>query len=239
MATCLWPARDARPDNTNEPGALMDLESIRNSYRRYAKHYDRIFGPVFAPGRKLAMQTLDIAGGQRVLEVGVGTGLSLPFYPEDSRVVGIDVSPEMLAKAHERVEAEGLTQVEALLEMDAEALTFEDGSFDAVVAMYVASVVPNPDKLVDEMRRVCRPGGDIVIINHFASRNPFLRGLEKGLRPLSRMLGFRPDMDLDSLPEMDDFRRLDVRNANIFGYWKLVHYCNGPLSAEQTAADVA
>lgn len=217
----------------------MDLDSIRSSYRRYAKHYDRIFGPVFAPGRTLAMQALDIAPGQRVLEVGVGTGLSLPFYPAESRVVGIDVSPEMLDKARERVAQEALGQVEALLEMDAEALTFEDDSFDAVVAMYVASVVPNPDRLVDEMRRVCRPGGDIVIINHFASQNPFLRTLEKGLRPLSRMLGFRPDMDLDSLPEMEDFRRLDVRNANIFGYWKLVHYCNGPLSEEQAEASVA
>lgn len=210
----------------------MDLVSIRNAYRRYANHYDRIFGPVFAPGRNLAMRTLGNGKGMRVLEVGVGTGLSLPFYDSESRVVGIDISPEMLDKARERTERESLQQVESLLEMDAENLDFPDSSFDAVVAMYVASVVPNPDRLIEEMRRVCVPGGDIIIINHFASRNPVLRGLEKGLRPLSRMLGFRPDMDLDSLPQLEDFQRIGVRNANIFGYWKLVHYCNGELPDE-------
>ncbi|MCC5859222.1 MAG: methyltransferase domain-containing protein [Ectothiorhodospiraceae bacterium] len=207
----------------------MDLESIRTAYRRYANHYDRIFGPVFNPGRKLAIQALDLEPGQRVLEVGVGTGLSLPYYPEGVRVVGIDISPEMLDKARDRVEEQNLSQVEDLLVMDAENLELEDASFDAVVAMYVASVVPHPDRLVDEMRRVCIPGGDILIINHFTSRNPVLRGLERGLRPLSRMLGFRPDMDLDSLPELEDFRRIGVQNANIFGYWKLVHYRNGEL----------
>ncbi len=213
----------------------MDLDSIRTAYRRYANHYDRIFGPVFNPGRKLALKTLDLASGQRVLEVGVGTGLSLPYYPEDVRVVGIDISPEMLDKARDRVDDQELSQVEDLLVMDAEDLEFEDDSFDAVVAMYVASVVPHPDRLVDEMRRVCVPGGDILIINHFTSRNPVLRGLERGLRPLSRMLGFRPDMDLDSLPEMDDFQRIGVRNANIFGYWKLVHYRNGETAEEAEA----
>lgn len=207
----------------------MDLDSIRNAYRRYANHYDRIFGPVFNPGRKLAIRTLDIGPGQRVLEVGVGTGLSLPYYHPGSRVVGIDISPEMLAKAEERARAESLSQVEELLVMDAEQLDFPDDSFDAVVAMYVASVVPHPDRLISEMRRVCVAGGDILIINHFASANPVLRGLEKGLRPLSKLLGFRPDMDLGSLPEMEDFQRVGVRNANIFGYWKLVHYRNGDL----------
>ncbi|MCP1673780.1 phosphatidylethanolamine/phosphatidyl-N-methylethanolamine N-methyltransferase [Natronocella acetinitrilica] len=209
----------------------MDLDSIRSAYRRYANHYDRIFGPVFNPGRKLAMQALDIQSGDRVLEVGVGTGLSLPYYPEESRVVGIDISPEMLAKAQARAREQGLDQVEDLLVMDAEALEFPDNSFDAVVAMYVASVVPHPDRLISEMRRVCVPGGDILIINHFASTNPVLRGLEKGLRPLSKLLGFRPDMDLASLPEQEDFQRIGVRNANIFGYWKLVHYRNGEVDA--------
>jgi len=209
----------------------MDLESIRGAYRRYAKHYDRVFGPVFSPGRRLAIQTLGLRPGARVLEVGVGTGLSLPDYPSDVRVVGIDISPEMLEKAHERQAALRLAQVESLRVMDAEAMEFPDQSFDAVVAMYVASVVPHPDRLISEMRRVCVAGGDIVIINHFASANPVLRGLERGLRPLSRLLGFRPDMDLSSLPDEEAFRRIGVHNANIFGYWKLVHYRNGEGSA--------
>ncbi len=207
----------------------MDLAAIRRTYRRYAGHYDMVFGPVFHPGRRMAVDTVNKRPDQRVLEVGVGTGLSLPLYREDARVTGIDISPEMLDKARDKVGEQKLENVEALLEMDAEQLEFEDNSFDAVVAMYVASVVPNPDRLMAEMRRVCVPDGDIVIINHFASRHPLLRGLERMLKPLSRMLGFHPDMALDALPDEPDCPRIGVYRANIFGYWKLVHYRNGPL----------
>lgn len=206
----------------------MDLASIQNTYRRYAGHYDLLFGAIMSQGRRLAVQLANPLPNQRILEVGVGTGLSLPYYRPDSRVTGIDISPEMLEKARARVERLGLQQVEALREMDAEALEFPDDSFDSVVAMYVASVVPNPDRMIDEMRRVCRAGGDIIIINHFSSKHPLLHGFEDMLRPLSRTLGFRPDMALDSLPEHDDFRRIQVINTNLFGYWKLVHYRNGP-----------
>ncbi len=207
----------------------MDIPSIQNTYRRYAGHYDVVFGPIFHQGRKLAVELANPAPKQRILEVGVGTGLSLPFYRPDSQVTGIDISPEMLEKARKRVERQGLDHVEGLLEMDAEQMELESGAYDTVVAMYVASVVPNPDRLINEMRRVCRPGGEIIIINHFASKHPVLRRFEDLLRPLSRTLGFRPDMELDSLPEYDDFRRLQVINTNLFGYWKLVHYRNGPL----------
>lgn len=216
----------------------MDVDSIRTAYRRYANHYDRLFGPVFSPGRRLAIRTLRPRSGQRILEVGVGTGLSLPDYPPDVRVTGIDISPEMLEKAQRRAERLQLPQVEALLVMDAEQLEFEAGSFDAVVAMYVASVVPHPDRLIAEMRRVCVPGGDILVMNHFASSQPLLRGLERGLRPLSRVMGFRPDMNLSDLPETDSFCRLAVHNANIFGYWKLVHYRNGEAPSQPDASAV-
>ncbi len=216
----------------------MDLPSIRNAYRRYANHYDRVFGPVFAQGRKFAIEVLNQKPGQRILEVGVGTGLSLPAYDPRTRVVGIDISPEMLDKARERVTAEcDGHQVEDLLVMDAENLEFPDDSFDSIACMYVASVVPHPDRLISEMRRVCKPGGDILIVNHFASRNPVLRGLEKGLRPLSKLVGFRPDMDLDTLPDHDGFERLSVRKANLFGYWKLVHYRNGGEATETVETD--
>ena len=216
----------------------MDLPSIRNAYRRYANHYDRVFGPVFAQGRKFAIEVLNEKPGQRILEVGVGTGLSLPAYDPRTRVVGIDISPEMLDKARDRVreECDG-HQVEDLLVMDAEHLEFPDDSFDSIACMYVASVVPHPDRLISEMRRVCKPGGDILIVNHFASRNPVLRGLEKGLRPLSKLVGFRPDMDLDTLPDHDGFERLSVRKANLFGYWKLVHYRNGGEATEAVETD--
>jgi phosphatidylethanolamine/phosphatidyl-N-methylethanolamine N-methyltransferase len=217
----------------------MDLPSIRSAYKRYAHTYDAFFGPIFAGGRRMAVQLANTGPNQRILEVGVGTGLSLPDYREDARVVGIDVSPEMLRIARER--AHGLPQVEALLEMDAENLAFPDNSFDSVVAMYVASVVPHPERLLAEMQRVCVPGGDVLVINHFASSHPVIRRMERGLRPLSKVLGFRTDMELESLPHLPGLERVDVRNANLFGYWKLVHYRHdyelpeGPLAGEALA----
>jgi phosphatidylethanolamine/phosphatidyl-N-methylethanolamine N-methyltransferase len=202
----------------------MDLASIRKTYRRYSRHYDRIFGPVFNPGRKLSVETANHRSGQRILEVGVGTGLALPYYHADCRVVGIDVSPEMLEKARQRRLEEKLDHVEDLIEMDAEHLDFPDHSFDSVVAMYVVSVVPNPGRLLAEMRRVCKPDGDIVLINHFSSSHPVLKMVEKSLSPLSGMLGFRPNLDLQSLPGLPGFEVADVRSANFLGYWKMVHY---------------
>ncbi|MBK5935614.1 MAG: class I SAM-dependent methyltransferase [Halorhodospira halophila] len=214
----------------------MDLSSIRNAYRRYARYYDGFFGRIFAPGRKFTMQYLNAEPDRRILEVGVGTGISLPEYRRDVSIVGVDVSPDMLDIAHRRVAEQGLEHVESLHEMDAEALDFPDDSFDVVVAMYVASVVPNPDRLVDECRRVCRPGGEIFIINHFASQHPVVRGFEKTIRPLSKLLGFRTDMELDDLPQRPGFECLGVHPAYFFGYWKLVHYRNGS-SAESAPVE--
>jgi len=202
----------------------MDIASIKSAYRRYARHYDRFFGPVFAPGREMAIEKLTPQSGKRVLEVGVGTGLSLPHYERDTRIVGIDISTHMLDIARERVKRESLDHVEDLLEMDAENLSFEDDSFDAVIAMYVASVVPNPDRLMAEMARVCKPGGHLMVINHFASENRLLRGMEWALSPLSRFLGFRPSMDISELPQPESFNRVGIYRANLMGYWKLVHY---------------
>lgn len=211
----------------------LDLQGLQRTYRRYARHYDYLFGPALHPGRRLAVSLANTQAGQRILEVGVGTGLSLPFYRPDSRVTGIDISPEMLSKAQARVERLHLTHVESLLEMDAERLVFPDNSFDAVVAMYVASVVPHPGCMVREMRRVCKPGGDVFIMNHFRSEHPLLHRLECLLRPLSATLGFRPDMELNSLPIYPDFQRLRVLDTNLLGYWKLVHYRFEPAAAPQ------
>lgn len=202
----------------------MDIGSIKSAYRRQARYYDRIFGPIFEPGRKKALEMMQPLNGKRVLEVGVGTGISLPQYPQDCEIVGIDVSREMLDIAERRRREEGLENVEALLEMDAENLSFREDSFDLVIAMYVASVVPNPDQLMAEMARVCRPGGRILVVNHFASRNPVIRVLEKGISPLSHLLGFRPTMDLSELPEPEGFQCEGVHPTNLFGYWKLVNF---------------
>ena len=218
----------------------MELEAIRAAYRRYARIYDAVFGPILHPGRKQIIEGLNCRPGDAILEVGVGTGLSLPLYPENVKVTGIDISTEMLAKARERVDEAGLSQVAAVLEMDAENLRLADNSFDKVVAMYVISVVSDPSRMVDEMRRVCKPGGEIFIVNHFRARNPIIRLLEGLLSPLAKLVGFHPDLALDDLLQKTRLDVIDIRSANLFGYWKVLR-CRSrsrrPVSLE-TGADV-
>ncbi len=204
----------------------MNLEAVISAYRRYARVYDLLFGPVMEPGRHGVLHALDCRPGDHVLEVGVGTGLSLPLYPEFVRVTGIDVSREMLARAHQRVTQQGLDNVE-VLEMDAEKMDFSEHAFDKVVAMYVVSVVPDPMQLVEEMKRVCKPGGDIFIVNHFRSRNPLLRAGETLISPFSKLAGFRPDMDLENFLARTGLEVVEIRKTNLFGYWKLIR-CRNP-----------
>jgi phosphatidylethanolamine/phosphatidyl-N-methylethanolamine N-methyltransferase len=204
----------------------MDLQDTLKTYRAFSGTYDVVFGPIFHIGRKEAVRIANTRPGQRILEVGVGTGLSLPFFRADSRVTGIDVSAEMLAKARRRVTQRKLLHVDTLLEMDAENLSFRDNSFDSVIALYVASVVPNPARFAAEMRRVCIPGGSIVIVNHFTSENPALRFFEKRLAPLAGKIGFHADFPLDDFLAAS---KLDVRESkpsNLFGYWRLLRCVN-------------
>ena len=200
----------------------MHIDAVKDAYRRYAGVYDVVFGSILHPARRAVIQSLGLHAGARILEVGVGTGLSLPLYPSDVRVTGIDVSSEMLQKARERVQRQRLQQVQALVEMDAEAMSFADQSFDMVVAMYVASVVPHPIQLVTEMRRVCRPEGEIVIVNHFRSTRPLLGHMEKALAPLSKLAGFRPDFELARFVDATRLDVLEMRRANLLGYWKIL-----------------
>ncbi len=204
----------------------MNLEDTLKTYRLFSGSYDLLFGPVFHPGRKDAVRIANDRPSQRILEVGVGTGLSLPYFRADARVTGIDVSAEMLAKARRRVERRKLKQVEALLEMDAENMSFEDDSFDAVLALYVASVVPNPTRFAAEMRRVCRPGGTIVVVNHFTSENPAMRFIEKRLAPLAGKIGFHADFPLDTFLAASRLQVRETRPSNLFGYWRLLRCVN-------------
>jgi phosphatidylethanolamine/phosphatidyl-N-methylethanolamine N-methyltransferase len=202
----------------------MQIEAVKAAYRRYAKVYDALFGPVLQPGRKAVMEALECRPGERVLEVGVGTGLSLPLYPPFVRVTGIDLSREMLDKARLRVERRQLSNVEGLLEMDAEAMDFPDASFDKIVAMYVVSVVPQPARLLRELHRVCKPDGEIFIVNHVRSANPVVGAVEKSLARFSDQLGFHPDFELRNL--VNGSARVEhISNVNFF--WKVMRVRNG------------
>lgn len=218
----------------------MELEAIKKAYRRYARLYDLYFGAVFQPGRKAVIQRMGCQPGQRVLEVGVGTGLSLPLYPRGTHVTGIDISPEMLERARARLSREGTNDGIELHVMDAERTSFPSDSFDKVVAMYVVSVVPHPTRLVDEMRRVCKPNGEIFIVNHFHSPNPIVGKAESLLAPLSRLVGFHPDFCLETFVRETNLEVVDKQPVNLFGYWSLLRARNNkeaaaPLSFDATA----
>jgi phosphatidylethanolamine/phosphatidyl-N-methylethanolamine N-methyltransferase len=202
----------------------MQLESTKAAYRRYASVYDAVFGPVLHAGRKAVVEVLRLRPGDRVLEVGVGTGLSLPLYPRDVRITGVDVSAEMLEKARMRVARRRLTNVDALLEMDAQQMAFPDASFDKVVAMYVVSVVEKPAKLLEELHRVCKPDGEIFIVNHVRSDNRVVAAVERSLARFSDKLGFHPEFQLTDMVSSAD-QLTEVSRINFF--WKVLRLRNG------------
>ena len=164
---------------------VMDAASVRHAYRRWAPVYDFTFGLIAEAGRKNAVQIINRRKG-RVLEVGVGTGLSLPCYGSHLTITGIDLSPEMLAKAQDKVERKSLGNVVALHEMDASALAFPDESFDTVVAMYVMTVVPEPDRVMRELERVCAAGGEVILVNHFSQDEGVPRLVRAAARAVCR-----------------------------------------------------
>jgi phosphatidylethanolamine/phosphatidyl-N-methylethanolamine N-methyltransferase len=226
---------------TNAPTvSQLTLESVKTAYRRYAGFYDFIFGRLCEPGRRKAIDLVNNRPDQRILEVGVGTGLALPMYRSDATIVGIDLSPEMLGKAHARVARNELGNIEALIEMDAENLEFDDSSFDCVFAVYVASVVPNPERLVAEMQRVCVSGGDIVVVNHFASDSGFLSWIEKATASLARIIGFKPDFRYDEFVKLSGMELLANHSASALGIWRVLHFRNsrmGLMSVSDSADD--
>ncbi len=204
----------------------MKIEAIDLAYRRYARGYDVYFGNILQPGRRAAIERMDCQPGEAILEVGVGTGLSLPLYPPQTRVYGIDICHEMLARAKARVAREQLGQAAGLYRMDAERMGFADDSFDKVVAMYVVSVAPDPVRLVDEMRRVCKPQGELFIVNHFLHPNPVVSVMEQLAAPFSRFLGFNPNLSLHDFTRQARVEVLERLPVNAFGYWTLLRARN-------------
>ncbi|WKA27483.1 class I SAM-dependent methyltransferase [Bradyrhizobium roseum] len=168
----------------------FDREMVEQAYDRWAPVYDLVFGGVFSKGRKAAIQATNKIGG-RVLEVGVGTGISLPLYAPHLRIFGTDISELMLEKAKKRVDELGLKNVEGLAVMDAENLEFPDDAFDVVMAQYVVTAVPNPEKALDEFARVLRPGGELIILTRVSADAGMRRFIERRLQPVVRPLGFR------------------------------------------------
>jgi phosphatidylethanolamine/phosphatidyl-N-methylethanolamine N-methyltransferase len=209
------------------PEVALDAAAIRDAYRRWSSIYDVVFGGVSSSARKRAVALVNSLPGRMVLEVGVGTGLALPSYAPDKRIVGIDLSAEMLALARRRVRELGLRNVEALREMDAEATDFADGQFDTAVAMFVASVVPHPRRLLAELRRVVRPGGNILFVNHFAAEGGPRWWVERAMAPASRRLGWHPDFAMRALFEADDLAEIVADPVPPFGIFTLVRLRNG------------
>ncbi len=220
----------------DHPRAALDASAVRNAYRRWAGVYDLVFGGVSAFGRERAADAVNALPGSRVLEVGVGTGLALPRYRRDKRVVGVDLSREMLAKAAERVAAERLPNVDGLLEMDAESMAFRDGAFDVAVAMFTASVVPDARRLFGEMSRVVRPGGRLLFVNHFAAEAGPRWWVERAMAPLARTLGWHPDFALADLLDRETVAVEAIRPCQPAGLFTLVQVRNGAAVRRALAA---
>lgn len=204
------------------PHTALSADAVKLAYRRWAKVYDAVFGSISSFGRRCAVAQANRLPGQRVLEVGVGTGLALPSYHSGKRITGIDLSSDMLQRAKQRVQRQHLSNVENLFEMDAEATNFEDGSFDIAVGMFVASVVPHPDRLFAELKRVVKPGGHILFVNHFLAQKGMRYHIERIMAPASKSLGWHPDFSIESLLPPEELQRATLQPVHPFGLFTLV-----------------
>jgi phosphatidylethanolamine/phosphatidyl-N-methylethanolamine N-methyltransferase len=203
----------------------MQTSEIKKIYGRYARSYDAIFRRWFVPRQQHVIDSLHIRPGQYVLDVGVGTGLSLPLYPSHARVVGVDLSRAMLREAQKKIRQQHLDHV-TLLEMDATHLAFPDRMFDVVIVAFVVSVVPDPVRLLADVKRVSKTAGQIVLINHFQSENRWLTFLEKWLSPLCLKLGWRSDLALDYLVQQANLHIVQKHALHKIDLWKAVYAIN-------------
>lgn len=224
-------------------GADIDKTSVERAYARWAPVYDAVFGKVFAPGRAAAIAAAEQACGTtggRILEVGVGTGISLPDYARHNRIVGVDICAPMLQQAAQRVAAQNLTHVDILSVMDAENLALPAAAFDVVVAQFVITAVPNPEATLDEFMRVTKPGGEIILVNHIgAERGP--RWLfEICFAPIARKLGWRPEFPFHRLSNWAEHhggvRMIERRPIRPLGHFSLIRFERLAGSQCRTAA---
>lgn len=212
-------------------GADIDHRSVERAYARWAPIYDAVFGKVFAPGRAAAIVAAEAACGAkggRILEVGVGTGISLPDYARHNRIVGVDLCEPMLRQAVERVVEHKLTHVDILSVMDAERLALPDASFDVVVAQFVITAVPNPEATLDEFARVIRPGGEIILVNHIGAESGPRKVFELCFAPVARKLGWRPEFPFKRLTDWaarhGGVRLIERRPMAPLGHFSLIRF---------------
>jgi phosphatidylethanolamine/phosphatidyl-N-methylethanolamine N-methyltransferase len=191
-------------------------------YDRIARIYDMLFGAILQPGRERAVRAITPKPGLRVLELGIGTGLTASLYPRDWTVVGVDLSLPMLAEAKKKITDLHLDQTVTLLEADGERLPFDDESFDVVLVPYVMSVVPDPVRVGQELRRVCKAGGQIILLNHFLSQDSLGARLERWISPLTRRIGFRTDLSLPWLLAATGLTLIYIATVNVPPIWTLV-----------------
>ena len=203
----------------------FDREHLERVYSSYAGVYDRVFGRVFQGSRESVVRNLKVEPGERVLEVGVGTGLCLPLYPRECDITAIDVSQAMLDKAAARVQELDLTNVR-LMKMDAGEMEFADDSFDLVIAAYVVTAVPDHRKLLREMVRVSRRGGRLIMLNHFTQDSPIVAAVEKAISPICTRIGFRTDLSVDEV--IDGWPLIKERDERVkpLGMWHVVECVN-------------
>jgi phosphatidylethanolamine/phosphatidyl-N-methylethanolamine N-methyltransferase len=205
----------------------IDISTVAKAYARWAPVYDFVFGAVFDAGRKASIAAAERIGG-RILDVGIGTGISLTDYAPMQRVVGVDYCEPMLRKAHERVLAHRLAHVEALAVMDAQHLGFPDAFFDAVVAQYVITTVPNPEAALNEFARVTKPGGEIILVNHLGAEAGPRRVFEQRFAPMARRLGWRPEFRWQRLAQWAErhggVRLIERRPMPPLGHFSLIRF---------------
>lgn len=221
--------------NLTKPHQL-DESDVRQAYRRWAPVYDWTFGSVSTAGRRNAVDFINRGTG-KVLEVGVGTGLSLPQYKSHLEITGIDLAPEMLDKAHQRVNDGKLTNVKGLHEMDASNLQFPDNSFDTVVAMYVITVVPEPDKVMRELARVAKPGGQVMLVNHFSQEDGLRGWVERRMAPFADLVGWHSLFDVSRVMICDDLKLEERRSLRPFGIFTMMRFVKDKAAAQPLAAE--
>jgi phosphatidylethanolamine/phosphatidyl-N-methylethanolamine N-methyltransferase len=203
----------------------LEKRQVKRAYKFYAPAYDFVFDWIFHPGREQAVRLLDIKRNDHVLEVGIGTGLNLPLYPTHCHITGIDLSEEMLEKAQDKIIELGLNSV-TLKVMDATVMDFGDSEFDSAVATYTISAVPDPVGVLREMRRVVKPGGSIVLLNHFRSERRVVGRLEDLVSPVCTRLGWKSNLPFEPLLKQVGLIPDISTKVNLFNGWRLIKCVN-------------